>query len=1025
MCRCRDVLRCAGGPRIAALPADMADEVIIRHRAKRLSVVNAAPMKVAHPQIFDRADRWLPVASGQSEGRLSVGRGALRFDFDFKGGRGFIVARRELSLEMPAEFVIRFRVRGSGPVNHFELKLADNSGKNVWRREWRDFQLRRRGRELRFANHEIEFAWGPAGGGEIGRVGAIEFAVVAGEGGAGTVWLSDLTIEDRSLRRAPAVSSSSAVKKPAADLVSITQWRPRASDTRPWLGIDLREPRLLGGMVIEWLDGAPAGGFRVRASNSGRAWKTLHAATKAGGARSYVWLPKTNARHLRLELSGNAGVRSLRWQGYEFSRSIEAFWRHIAAEEPRGWHPRWLMREQSLWTPVGIPNGRSCALINEEGMIEIGEGSFSIEPFVFADGRLFTWADVKPRQQLRDAWHPVPSVNWETNKWGLIIEAWASADGVLHVRYCAQNRTARPLHVRLFAAIRPFQVTPPWQHFRNVGGVSRIHELRWDGVAVHVNDSAVIVPDANRAAFGAMTSDEGTPCARLAGGAPPAAPRVREAFGFATGVLAFALELPPRGEDSAGWSTALVSAGVDPWQNKLPENQLRGASWAGEVIRSALTATAHILVTRNGPALQPGPRRYTRSWIRDGTIMSAALLRMGCADEVSEFIRWYAPHQREDGFVPCCVDRDGPDWLVEHDSHGQFIALIADYARFTNDIALMREMWPRICKAATFMARVIEPGGLLPISASHEGYLAQPVHSYWDDFWALRGLRDAAAVAEQLGQDEQADQWKATAGDLSAAIRASIETTRAEKNLDFIPGSVEWADFDPTATANAVTLFDAPPELNRDALMRTFDKYLTDWRKKRRGEMEWSNYSPYEIRIIGALVHLGRRDEALELLRFFLSDRRPLAWNQWPEIAWRDPRSPGHIGDVPHTWIGAEYVLAVQSLFAFESEALRAIVIGGGIAAEWMDDEGVRVQALPTSRGPLSYSLRRFADGLIFCDVSADIDLPAGGLILRPPLAEPMWRVTINDEVIEAHGSEEIRVDALPATITIHPLSHA
>ena len=85
--------------------------------------------------------------------------------------------------------------------------------------------------------------------------------------------------------------------------------------------------------------------------------------------------------------------------------------------------------------------------------------------------------------------------------------------------------------------------------------------------------------------------------------------------------------------------------------------QWAGNGWIRDAIHAALTATAHILVTRSGPALQPGPRRYTRSWIRDGAMMGAALLRMGHRDEVREFIRWYAPHQREDGFVPCCVDQ--------------------------------------------------------------------------------------------------------------------------------------------------------------------------------------------------------------------------------------------------------------------------------------------------------------------------------------------------------------------------------
>src|ERR1700724_2644500 len=93
-------------------------------------------------------------------------------------------------------------------------------------------------------------------------------------------------------------------------------------------------------------------------------------------------------------------------------------------------------------------------------------------------------------------------------------------------------------------------------------------------------------------------------------------------------------------------------------------------------IHAALTATPHILVTRSGAALQPGPRRYTRSWIRDGAMMSAALLRMRHAQEVREFIRWYAPHQRADGFVPCCIDNEVVDWLVALDSHGPPLALI-------------------------------------------------------------------------------------------------------------------------------------------------------------------------------------------------------------------------------------------------------------------------------------------------------------------------------------------------------------
>jgi len=31
-----------------------------------------------------------------------------------------------------------------------------------------------------------------------------------------------------------------------------------------------------------------------------------------------------------------------------------------------------------------------------------------------------------------------------------------------------------------------------------------------------------------------------------------------------------------------------------------------------------------------------------------------------------------------------------------------------------------------------------------------EGYSAKPMHSYWDDFFALRGFKDAAFIAKEL-----------------------------------------------------------------------------------------------------------------------------------------------------------------------------------------------------------------------------------------------------------------------------------
>ena len=189
-------------------------------------------------------------------------------------------------------------------------------------------------------------------------------------------------------------------------------------------------------------------------------------------------------------------------------------------------------------------------------------------------------------------------------------------------------------------------------------------------------------------------------------------------------------------------------------------------------------------------------------------------------------------------------------------------------------------------------------------------------------------------------------------------------------------------DLDPMATAGALALLDVPAALDRVALERTFDLYLENWRCRYTGAVQWSKYTPYEIRVITALVRLGRRQDALQMLGFALDERRPAGWNQWPEIAWREARAPGHVGDIPHAWIGAEFALAVESLFAYQRGPGGPLVLAAGVAPAWIEGEGVRLRRLPTPCGPLSYKLRRRDATSLRCEIEA----MAGEVILRPPL---------------------------------------
>ncbi len=240
----------------------------------------------------------------------------------------------------------------------------------------------------------------------------------------------------------------------------------------------------------------------------------------------------------------------------------------------------------------------------------------------------------------------------------------------------------------------------------------------------------------------------------------------------------------------------------------------------------------------------------------------------------------------------------------------------------------------------------------MPISVSHEGYLAQPVHSYWDDFWALRGLRDAVDLAHVVERPDAAERWEALATRFASALFGSIEKTRAERKLDFIPGSVEWADFDPTATANAIAFLDVAEGLDRKAVEHTFDKYLSDWRRKRSG-------SPGMGELLSVRDPHHRRSRAAWAARCWRSSccgsfcrtgdrQRGISGRR---LRGGIRRAPAHVGDLPHTWVAAEYVLAVRSLFAYERAADRRLVVAAGLAPEWTTGPGVQVQAMPTLYG--------------------------------------------------------------------------
>jgi len=120
---------------------------------------------------------------------------------------------------------------------------------------------------------------------------------------------------------------------------------------------------------------------------------------------------------------------------------------------------------------------------------------------------------------------------------------------------------------------------------------------------------------------------------------------------------------------------------------------------------------------------------------------------------------------------------------------------------------------------------------------------------------------------------------------------------------------------------------------------------------------------------------------------------------------------------VPHSWIGAEYVIAMRSMLLYEVEHTRTLVIGAGVPSAWLNDGAITASDLPTYYGRLTIRLAQTAPGVMEIELSGALS-DGAQLSLRPPLPGPLRTVHVNGQSV-AHEADRVSVQQLPATVVL------
>jgi len=711
------------------------------------------------------------------------------------------------------------------------------------------------------------------------------------------------------------------------------------------------------------------------------------------------------------------------------------------------------------WNMIGVKDASQECLIGQAGEIEPVYDEYAQSFFLFdpAAKQIDCPQFSTPgnggslRQRMENDYLPVVLTTWQS-RFGVDIEQKALATtvgpdqkSVVLARFKVRLQGAAPASVWFCVAVSPAGPTGFQRHDRAGRFIydRRLTFLQYLPAEqrVLINSSNGPVFDRPPALFGTYgngtSSDpdfyiEQSPYRNLlaAGALNGWEVAVDNIAGLCSGAFAWPLNLTPENPEFA----LDVRLPVDDFRGSGDIDQLRSADaqaleagnrtwWINKLDSDGLQATlpsqvqhlwnlfricrANLLILSDNGQIHPGPTIYDEFWIRDSSVESIAAALVGDQNLSRRQLGYWHPavfnfgfERIEDvsvrGFFGGKHEKDDREW----DSNGEALWAFGRLDRILGAGANFgRGLFsPYIIEGARWIRDNRTAFGLLYSgwSAEHIGDKDKP--HYWDDFWGLAGLWEAAQLAQRIGAGEADEIWHAY-DSLRNATANSIRWVLGEQQRrgnweTFIPtGPADVGRLDSTIIGalcyfHPCRLYDGA-KLGADideAVRFTLD---TIWGHFMDGgfrhDTAWNCYGPYlTLQLAHAFLLIGDVERMDLCLRWIVGnaafatvsrDNSPTPW-QVVLGAWNEqhcypiakdfgefPNQSWYMGDIPHGWASAEFMMLLRDILFFEVDEDRdaQLYLAPGVMPHWIGDgESIEVGSAPTVFGtPFGYRLTR------------------------------------------------------------------
>ncbi len=456
----------------------------------------------------------------------------------------------------------------------------------------------------------------------------------------------------------------------------------------------------------------------------------------------------------------------------------------------------------------------------------------------------------------------------------------------------------------------------------------------------------------------------------------------------------------------------LEAANRSWWRNKLDGDGLQVTLpvRVAHLWNLYRTCRANLLILADDGQIHPGPTIYDEFWIRDSSVEAVAAALAGDQNLAQRQLGYWHPSLFNfgdsgadgvsfRGFFGGTHEKNDREW----DSNGEALWAFGRFDRIRGGAANFGRglFTPYIVDGARWIRDNRTAFGLLPSgwSAEHIGDKGQP--HYWDDFWSLAGLWEAARLAQRIGAGEAEEIWRiydslrdATANSIRWVLDQQRQRGFWETFIPTGPGDVGRLDstiigvlsyFHPCRLYDGAKLGADIDQAARLTLETIWGRFVDGGF---RHDSAWNCYGPYlTLQLAHAFLLTGQVERMDQCLQWIVGnaayarvgrDGTPVSW-QVVLGAWNEqhcypiaknfaemPDRSWYMGDIPHGWACADFLTLLRDILFFEADedGDAQLYVAPGVMPHWLGDgESVGVTNGPTVFGqPFGYRLTHQAN---------------------------------------------------------------